>query len=323
MRWRLGSPKCTKCGASVPTALLAKSIWKRKERSELELWDSSLSMTLIEMNLKSPSLAKFISTVVLNFWLSLIFSETVDCHLLRTYKFPLCPLDRVTLIHPIKTGNLSQGDLAEMYQLPGVATSLTVRLTCLGFWRTRALLRTASVMTFVVWGLARLCGYDPQVTTLLSIQGSILVVIIGRVWLLNNFCYKSPLLVSVTFLFFLSLVWVAIFGLLAGSTFVSFMFNESDSYNPALLIVNPFNVSTSTSDLSSFSLVNIVFKFSLYVLGVWLKVLTVPFWASGFMLWEYSSSSAMNICITTRIFSLENGAPLRSFQYVMVLKNYT
>ena len=76
----------------------------------------------------------------------------------------------------------------------------------------------ASVTTFNIRGILILCGDAPQVVTLSSIRGSIVVVMIGRVRLLHNFCCKSPCLVSVTFPFFPSLV-----------SFESFSFADSDS----------------------------------------------------------------------------------------------
>ena len=84
---------------------------------------------------------------------------------------------------------------------------------------------------------------------------------IKRFRLVNNFCCKFQLLVSVKFIFFLSLVWVAIFGFLAGSPFVLFAFTDSDSLYLCSLIVNHFNVSASASNLSCFSLVNISFHY--------------------------------------------------------------
>ena len=74
-----------------------------------------------------------------------------------------------------------------------------------------------------------LSGDATEVATISSIRGSIVVVMIRRVWLLNNFCYKYPLLLSVNFLFFPSLVQVDTFGFLSGLPFASFEFAESDS----------------------------------------------------------------------------------------------
>ena len=45
----------------------------------------------------------------------------------------------------------------------------------------------------------------------------------------QKFCCKTPLLVSVTFIFLPSLVWVDTFELLAGSPFASLAFAESHS----------------------------------------------------------------------------------------------
>ena len=56
-------------------------------------------------------------------------------------------------------------------------------------------------------------------------------------------------------------------------------------------------------------------------MGVWLKLSTVTLWATWVMLWASASSSALTICIEYRILSLDNGSPLRSLKYVMVLNN--
>ena len=85
------------------------------------------------------------------------------------------------------------------------------------------------MMTSVVLSVVSLIVDSPEVATMLSIWGSIDMVMIGRIRLLNKFCCISPLLVAINFIFFLSLVWVATFGLLAGSPFASSAFAESDS----------------------------------------------------------------------------------------------
>ena len=70
----------------------------------------------------------------------------------------------------------------------------------------RALLCAMSVMTTFEVDIGRALGVPPQGTIPSAIRLAIAVVIIGRVWLLNNFCGGFPLVVSVTFLFFTSLV---------------------------------------------------------------------------------------------------------------------
>ena len=164
-----------------------------------------------------------------NFCLFLLMSGYVDFYLLRTSKLQLCPMVGGTPIPPITTSILSQGDLIATSQLPGVVPSLPVLFTCPRVRRTRVLLRATYVTTSFVVGVASLLGFPPQAATLLSIQGSIVVMMIGRFRLPNNFCCGSPLLVSATFLFFPPLVWGATFGSLAVSSFASFAFSESHS----------------------------------------------------------------------------------------------
>ena len=135
------------------TTILAKSIQQREKRSDLEPWDSSRPITLLKIDVESPSLGKFLSTEVSSFWVSPILSETVDCILLKTCKIPLCPLVGETPIPPTRTGELSQGGLTACGVFPGVVLSLPVRLKCLGSQRTRALLHSVSVMTYFVKGV--------------------------------------------------------------------------------------------------------------------------------------------------------------------------
>ena len=179
---------------------------------------------------------------------------------------------------PIRNGELYRGDLTSCGVFPGVVLSLIIRLTYLGVQITHVLLHTAFVMTSFGKGIAIVCGVPPQVTTLSSIRRSIVIVIIKRVWLLNNSCYKSPLLVSVTILFFSfrSLVWVAIFGFIARSYFPSFLFDDSYSYYPTSLIVNTFDISTRASNLSVKTVFHSIFVYwtmtgniRSYIIGIW------------------------------------------------------
>ena len=74
-----------------------------------------------------------------------------------------------------------------------------------------------------------------------------------------------------------------------------------------LLISKFFTVSSSSFDLSIFSLVNIVFSFSLCVFDAWLNVSEVTLLSSAI---DYSS---MNLRISSQTFVLGNGVFLRSF----------
>ena len=64
----------------------------------------------------------------------------------------------------------------------------------------------------VYWGVTIIWGVPIKVTTLSPIRGPIVAVMIKRVQLLNNFCFKSLLLGSATFLLFPSLARVPFFG---------------------------------------------------------------------------------------------------------------
>ena len=96
----------------------------------------------------------------------------------------------------------------EVFLTRGMVQSLPVRLTSPGVWKTRVLLRVASVMITFKLGVWRTCVVPLQATTPSGIRWSIGVVMIRMVWLINNFCGEFPLVVSVsvTFLFFPSLV---------------------------------------------------------------------------------------------------------------------
>ena len=109
-------------------------------------------------------------------------------------------------------------DLTDMPVSPGVLLSLSVCLTCLGFWLTHAQLHTASATGSFVAGVKIVLEFPIFVVILSSILGSIVGTRTGRVQLLYNFCCTFPLLVCIKFPF-PSLVWVTVFVLLAGSYF--------------------------------------------------------------------------------------------------------
>ena len=138
---------------------------------------------------------------VLNIWVSLTSTEPVDPCGFTISWIPIIVRDTVP---PIGTGPFP---IPEMLLSCGVVPSVPVLLTCSrGVWRTRTLLHAAYVMTGFVVGVILALGVPPQVATSYGIRGSISVVMIGRVRLINDFCCKFPLLVSITFLFFPSLV---------------------------------------------------------------------------------------------------------------------
>ena len=120
---------------------------------------------------------------------------------------------------------------------------------------------------------------------------------------LNNVFSKNSLL-----------VWVTVSGLLIISSCASLAVVFFNSY-PASFIVNLLIASTSSSDLSSFSLVKIVSAFSLCELDAWLNALAVMLLASVIY---YSSSSIMTSIITSRVFTSDNGVSLLSLKVVMV-----
>ena len=122
------------------------------------------------------------------------------------FKLPLFPMVGGATIPPTRTIPLYWGELTETSHSCGLVTHLPNLLTRPGVQITCALMHAASVMTYFVVGVESAWGVPPQVATLSSIRGSIVVVMIGRVELINNFCYKYLLLVSVTFLLFPSLV---------------------------------------------------------------------------------------------------------------------
>ena len=82
------------------------------------------------------------------------FSGEVDFSLFKTCKLLLILKAGDTVKTSSRTGELSRGDLTEMFQSPGVLLFLPVRLTCLGVWLTCTLLRAAGVINSFVAGVA-------------------------------------------------------------------------------------------------------------------------------------------------------------------------
>ena len=178
--------------------------------------------------------------------------------------------------------------------------STTVLINHRGVLSVHSLHYAASATTSFVTDIKSVYGATTIDAILWSILSFVVRTTTGRVRLLNNFCSKFPLLVSVTFsLPFL--VWVTVFGSNVGSPCVSLAFDVPDLTS---LIVKSFNEYTSLYDLSSFSLVNIAFAFSLCVMEVWLNVSLVTLLASDI----YSSPTTLHI--DSQIFSFNNSVLL-------------
>ena len=154
------------------------------------MWDSSWPINFLKMVLESTSLEKIPSMEVSNFLVYPISTEPVDPYLLRIPKLPMSSQAGDTVVPSIRTGEFIRGELKETVQSPGVVLSLHVLLTWTGVQRTRTLLRAVSVMNSFVVGIASAWGVPPQVATLSGIWGSIVVVMIKRFRLINNFCWK-------------------------------------------------------------------------------------------------------------------------------------
>ena len=89
---------------------------------------------------------------------------------------------------PIRTGKFNLEDLMEVFLSFGVVLSLPVRLAPPGVYKTCALLCAASLMITFEIGIWRACGVSLPAAIPFVICGSIVMVMIGRVRLINNFC---------------------------------------------------------------------------------------------------------------------------------------
>ena len=154
--------------------------------SVLELWDSHCLITLLKMGVDPPFLAKFTLLEVLNIWVFLTSTEPVGPCGLTISWLPVL-VGETMVPPPTRTGEFILGDLTEVLQSLNVVLSLPVLLTPPGFQRTRALLRTASVMNTSKVCVRCVWGVPTQVTTPSGIWGSIAGVMIGRVRLLYIF----------------------------------------------------------------------------------------------------------------------------------------
>ena len=106
------------------------------------------------------------------------------------------------------------------------------------------------------------------------------------------------------------LVLVTVSGLFIRSPCVALAVAVLNSY-PVSFIFKLLIALTISSNFSSFSLVNIVFEFSICELDVWLNASSVTFLSSAN---DSYSSSIMTFSIDSRIFMLGNGVLLLSLK---------
>ena len=188
-----------------------------------------------------------------------------------------------------------------------------VLLICRGVLLVHALPDNASTNISFAAGVSSVCGVSLLVEILRFVRRGTTETS-PMVRQLNNFWANLSLLVWVT-VYGPLLVWVTVSGLLVISTCVSLTFVMFNSY-PASFIFKLLIASTSSSDISSFSLVKIVLGFSLYELDTWLNTSVVMLVAPDI---DSFSCSLMTFNIAYWIFTLDNGDLLLSLKVVMVL----
>ena len=142
------------------------------------------------MDAESRPSGNFLSMEVSNFWVYPILSEIVDYFLLKTCKLSLFPHAGDTIISPIITGYLAWGGPYIMWSVSWGTTFLHIQLSCLGVQRICALRHIVSVITSFVVGIMTVWWVPPQVAILLSILGSIFVLMIRTVRFLKNKFYQ-------------------------------------------------------------------------------------------------------------------------------------
>ena len=132
-------------------------------------------------------------------------------------------IGELVVLPPIQTGEANLVDPMTVLPSHGVVLSVPCRITSAGFRKTRAALRAVSVTIYSKRIVRSACKVPPLPEEYSVIVWSIGGIATGISRLINNLCGEFPLVVSgpVTFLFFPSLVWVANFGSLLGSIYVS------------------------------------------------------------------------------------------------------
>ena len=180
------------------------------------------------MDVESPSLAKLPSTEASKFWIFLLTLGNVDCRLLRTSNLPLCPhgwgdTNTSNQNWPVIPGGpCSNVAIAWGSTVPTCPDYMprspySLCIAALSVWDEFRRLRRHELDN------KRSRSRNPIANPRFNRCGD------DREGPVPQFFFKSPLLVSTTFIFFLSLVWVSTFGLLAGSPFASFAFADFDS----------------------------------------------------------------------------------------------
>ena len=160
-----------------------------------------------------------------NGWASLLHWRPMDTLRLIISWLPVL-LGEPVVLPPIRTGESNLVDPMTVLPSRGVVPPMTFRITYVGVWETHEALRAASVtISFktIVW-LA--CKVSPLPAASSSIVWSVGGIATGMNRLINNLRREFLLVVSisVTFLFFLSLVWLSTFGSLFGSLSTSYSY---------------------------------------------------------------------------------------------------
>ena len=163
---------------------------------ELELWESYYLMTLLKVGVGFPFLVKSPLMEVLNIWEFLSSTRPVGPFGVPISWLPIFIVEMVVPV-PIRTGKFNLGDLMEVFLSCDMVLSLTVRLAPPGVHKTRSLLRAASTMITFEVGVWRACGFALPAAIPFGICGSIGMVMIGRVRLINNFCGEFLLVMIV------------------------------------------------------------------------------------------------------------------------------
>ena len=210
-------------GILVWTASHVKFAWQRNYKAALESLESSCPINLLKLGVGSSFSEEFPLMEVWNGWVFLTSTGPMG-PLGILISFLLFLVGETEVPPLIRTGGVNLEGLMEVFLSRGIFLSVSFRFTTTWFWKARALLHAASVtisFNTIVWRAWKvlLLSADPS-----AIGGSIYEMLNEMVRLINKFCGEFPLVVSVSviFLFFLSLVWVAtnwsLFGLLSVSS---------------------------------------------------------------------------------------------------------
>ena len=163
---------------------------------------------------------------VSNGWASLIHWGPMD-PLGLMISWLLVLIGEPVVLPPIRTGEANLVDPMSVLPSRGVVPSVPCRLASAGVCKSCAALHNASVtISFkrIVWHACKFSSLPAASSVIVwSIGGIAAGMISGMSLLINNLCGEFLLVVSVsvTFLFFPSLVWLSTFGSLFGSLYVS------------------------------------------------------------------------------------------------------